>query len=218
MEHLSLIQRYMVCALDKNGRMESLSGSKERMWIAAGVMDLYDAGCLSPGKDKTLEAGEAPPKCPAHLKPLLEKIGERKRTFCGLLEAYLADLQREDYRRLWNAAGDSLAARRYVKARPGKKMNQYVPMSTEKRLVSEGARDALLGKKELSKHDSDLIILLCRGGVLGQYLSPFDQKQIRGIPEELEENADQMMKLVLAGDDEFQQKEALAVTMICTAD
>ena len=76
MKDLSIIQKYLLCAVSEKGTLSDVSTEKQVCFVAAGLLELQLAGCLSLEGKKAEITGPLP-KSRQHLRPLYDFIAEK---------------------------------------------------------------------------------------------------------------------------------------------
>ena len=78
MKDLSLVQEYMICAVNEKGGIPSFSTEKLVCLVAAGLLDLRLAGCLAI-EGKKVQTTSPLPEDRAYLASLYEFVGTSPR-------------------------------------------------------------------------------------------------------------------------------------------
>ena len=182
MTDLSVIQEYMLCAVNDKGVLPAMDTEKQVCLVAAGLLELQLEGCITI-EGKTLRPAAPLPEGRAHLKPLDDFIREKNiMKISALVEAYCLSLTDKRLRTLWDAVGGSLADLGVAEAgKAGLLGNKtaYVPRREAVGSVVEMLRAEVLEDGAVSEDAAALAVLLERGKCLKPYFSAFEQKEIR---------------------------------------
>lgn len=182
MTDLSVIQEYMLCAVNDKGVIPAMDTEKQVCLVAAGLLELQLEGCVVI-EGKTLRAAAPLPEGRAYLEPLDGFIREKEAMkLSALVEAYCLSLTDKRLRALWDAVGGSLAALGLAEAgKAGLLGNKtaYVPCREAVGSVVEMLRAEVLEDGAVSEDAAALAVLLERGKCLKPYFSAFEQKEIR---------------------------------------
>lgn len=94
MKDLSIIQKYLLCAVNEKGTLSDLSTEKQVCFVAAGLLELQLGGCLALEGKKAEVTGPLPENR-RYLKPLYDFIAEKSPVKVEkIVEAYRDRLHR----------------------------------------------------------------------------------------------------------------------------
>lgn len=182
MMDLSVMQEYMLCAVNDKGVLPAMDTEKQVCLVAAGLLELQLEGCIVI-EGKTLRAAAPLPESRPYLKPLDDFIREKSTMkVSSLVEAYCLSFTDKRLRALWDAVGQSLVS--LGLAEPGKagllgSKTAYVPRREAVGSVVEMLRAEVLEDGTMTEDAAALAVLLERGKCLKLYFSAFEQKEIR---------------------------------------
>ena len=108
MKDLSLVQEYMICAVNEKGGIPSFSTEKLVCLVAAGLLDLRLAGCLAI-EGKKVQTTSPLPENRAYLGSLYEFVGDKPKALEKIVEAYTYSVTDKRLVRLMEDVGRSLA-------------------------------------------------------------------------------------------------------------
>ena len=182
MKDLSIIQKYLLCAANEKGIISSLSTEKQVCFVAAGLLELQLAGCLSLEGKKAEITGPLP-KSRQHLRPLYDFIAEKSpMKIEKVVEAYRIAFTDKRMNELLAAVGGSLIALGLAEeGKAGLLGRKAVYMSDREavRSVVEELRAELLEEGPVTEDAAALTVLLDKGKCLKPYFSQFEQKEMR---------------------------------------
>ena len=182
MKNLSLTQQYLLCVLNKNGKLPAFGLEKTLCLSAAGVLELLMEDALSfDGKKLTVKS--ALPEEKAYLRPVYQAV-ERKQPvkFESIVEYFSLDFTDKHMNELIDSIGASLAKKGCVQREEksglfgGKDL--YIPNEADVDAVVQSIRAELLEDGELSEDVVALTMLLNKSGDLKQYFSAYEKKDL----------------------------------------
>ena len=182
MKDLSIIQKYLLCAVSEKGTLSDVSTEKQVCFVAAGLLELQLEGCLSLEGKKAEITGPLP-KSRQHLRPLYDFIAEKSpMKIEKVVEAYRIAFTDKRMKELLAAVGGSLAALGLAEeGKTGLLGTKAVYMSDREavRSVVEELRAELLEEGPVTEDAAALTVLLDKGKCLKPYFSQFEQKEMR---------------------------------------
>lgn len=193
MKELGLTQQYLLCALNKSGRLPVFGQEKILCLCVAGVLELLLADVLVlDGKRLTVAA--ALPAEKNYLRPVYSWIEKKQPVkFTSVAEHFTFTFTDTNIRGLINAVGDSLADAGCVKKEKGSILGGkelYLANEEDVDAVVQCVRAELLEEGELSEDMVALTVLLNKSGELARYFSAYEKgalkkrlKEIRKAPQ-----------------------------------
>lgn len=182
MNDLSIIQKYLLCAVSEKGTLSDLSTEKQVCFVAAGLLELQLEGCLALEGKKAEVTGPLPENR-QYLRPLYDFIAEKSPVKVEtIVEAYRIAFTDKRMKELLAAVGGSLAT--LGLAEEGKAglfgtKTAWVPAREAVRSVVEELRAELLEEGPVTEDAAALAVLLDKGKCLKPYFSQFEQKEMR---------------------------------------
>lgn len=182
MTDLSVVQEYMLCAVNDKGVISAMDTDKQVCLVAAGLLELQLESCIAI-EGKILRAAAPLPENRPYLKPLDDFIREKgTMKVSALVEAYCLSLTDKRLRALWDAVGQSLVSLGLAEAGKAGLLGSktaYVPRREAVGSVVEMLRAEVLEDGTMTEDAAALTVLLERGKCLKPYFSAFEQKEIR---------------------------------------
>lgn len=182
MTDLSVVQEYMLCAVNDKGVISAMDTDKQVCLVAAGLLELQLESSIAI-EGKTLRAAAPLPENRPYLKPLDDFIREKgTMKVSALVEAYCLSLTDKRLRALWDAVGQSLVSLGLAEAGKAGLLGSktaYVPRREAVGSVVEMLRAEVLEDGTMTEDAAALTVLLERGKCLKPYFSAFEQKEIR---------------------------------------
>lgn len=182
MKDLSIIQKYLLCAVNEKGILSSLGTEKPVCFVAAGLLELQLEGCLAL-EGKKAEVTGSLPEDQQYLRPLYDFIAEKSPVKIEkIVEAYRIAFTDRRMNELLAAVGGSLAALGMVEEGKAGLLGTkaaYVPTREAVRSVVEELRSELLEEGPVTEDAAALTVLLDKGKCLKPYFSQFEQKEMR---------------------------------------
>lgn len=182
MKDLSIIQKYLLCAVNEKGILSSLGTEKPVCFVAAGLLELQLEGCLAL-EGKKAEVTGSLPENQQYLRPLYDFIAEKSPVKIEkIVEAYRIAFTDRRMNELLAAVGGSLAALGMVEEGKAGLLGTkaaYVPTREAVRSVVEELRSELLEEGPVTEDAAALTVLLDKGKCLKPYFSQFEQKEMR---------------------------------------
>lgn len=182
MADLSVVQEYMLCAVNDKGVISAMDTDKQVCLVAAGLLELQLEGCITI-EGKILRVAAPLPENRPYLKSLDDFIREKgTMKVSALVEAYYLSLTDKRLRALWDAVGQSLVSLGLAEAGKAGLLGSktaYVPRREAVGSVVEMLRAEVLEDGTMTEDAAALTVLLERGKCLKPYFSAFEQKEIR---------------------------------------
>ena len=183
MKNLSLTQQYLLCVLNKNGKLPTFGLDKTLCLSAAGVLELLMEDALDfDGKKLTVKSPL--PEEKAYLRPVYQAV-ERKQPvkFESIVEYFSLDFTDKHMNELIDSIGAALVQKGCVQREEkdglfgGKDL--YIPNEADVDAVVQSIRAELLEDGELSEDVVALTMLLNKSGDLKQYFSAYEKKDLK---------------------------------------
>lgn len=183
MKDLSLTQQYLLCVLNKNGKLPTFGLEKTLCLSAAGVLELLMEEALRfDGKKLTVQSPL--PEETAYLKPVYQAV-ERKQPvkFESIVEYFSLAFTDKHMNELIDSIGAALVQKGCVQREEkgglfgGKDV--YIPNEADVDSVVQSIRAELLEDGELSEDVVALTMLLHKSGDLQKYFSPYEKKALK---------------------------------------
>lgn len=187
MKDISLVQKYMICAVSEKGGISSFSTEKLVCLVAAGLLDLRLAGCLTIEGKKAWTTAPLP-EDRAYLKSLYDFVGEKPKALETIVEAYTYSITDKRLGELTESVGQSLVelglAQETRRGLLGQKKN-FIPTKDAVEYVIDLVRAELLEDVEVTEDVAALVVLLEKGKCVKTYFSAYEQKIIKGKLKEI---------------------------------
>lgn len=182
MKNLSLTQQYLLCVLNKNGKLPTFGLEKVLCLSAAGVLELLMEDVLA-FDSKKLTVQSSLPEEMRYLLPVYEVV-ERKQPvkFEAIVEYFSMTFTDKHINELINALGESLVHQGCVQREKGGLFGGkdiYIPNEAEVDSIVQSIRAELLEKGELSEDVVVLAALLNKSGDLQKYFSAYEKKDLK---------------------------------------
>ena len=183
MKDLSVVQKYMLCALGDRGMFPLMSSDERALClVAAAVLELQMEGCVATDGKKLLAAGKLPAGR-AYLKPLYDFICEKQPVkLYAVVDAYSFSFSDKRLNELREAVGRSLVeaeAAEPCKAGLLGGKTGYQPVPEAVRSVVEEMRAEMLEEGPACDDTVALVVLLEQARCLKQYFSDYERRQIK---------------------------------------
>lgn len=182
MNDLTLVQEYLICAVNEKGKISSFQTEKLVCLIAAGLLDLQLADCIQIEENSVTVVKELPSDR-MHLKDLYDVVDQGKPvTLKKVAEAYMGTLTDKRLQAWMDSIGSSLAELGVVTMAPGglfAKKNAYVPSAAIIHRIVDMMKAELFEDVEITEEIASLIILLDKSHSLKTYFSAYEQKEIK---------------------------------------
>lgn len=184
MKDLSITQEYLLCALNKKGKLPSLGNEIPTCFVAGALLDLLNEEFVKIQSKKVIINKELD-KAFDYLHPLFSFIERSKpKTIKDLAGDYILTLRSKKLNDLIQSVGNSLvmADCAYAINRRGilgGEKTYYIPEVEKIEYVVQKIRAELLENGNLSDETVALASLLNKSSLLKQYFSKHESKQLR---------------------------------------
>lgn len=182
MTTLSLTQDYVLYSLTERGKIPSMNAAAQVCILAAGLLELLDAGCIRMDEKKQIHvASELKPEF-SYLESLYLWLKDSKpMTVEKIAEEYSFTLNGKKLRVLTNAVGDSLVTLGCAAFEQGGfgKKHYYIPDLDSVDDILDKIRMQILEKKNPDRHTYMLVYLLEKSRQIKRYFSIDDKNQIK---------------------------------------
>ncbi|MGI6006475.1 MAG: GOLPH3/VPS74 family protein [Ruminococcus sp.] len=191
MKDLSLTQKYLLCTLNRKGKVSTFELEKIMCIAASGVLELIldDIAVL---KDKKVLIQKALPADKDYLRPVFAFIEKKQPVkFEKVIENFSITFTDKNINELIGCIGDSLAKAGCVKKeRSGLFGGRDVYLPDEKAVdgIIQCIRAEILEDGELSEDIVALTALLNKSGDLTRYFSAYEKKDLKKRLREIKEN------------------------------
>lgn len=192
MKNLFLTEQYLLCVLNKNGKMPAFGLEKTLCLSAASVLELLMENVLSfDGKELTVQSPLPAEK--AYLSPVYH-IVERKQPvkFESIVEYFSLSFTDKHMNELIDSIGASLVKKNCVQKKEKSGLfggkDAYIPNEADVDSVVQSIRAELLEDGELSEDVVALTILLHKSGDLQKYFSAYEKKDLKKRLKEIKNN------------------------------
>ena len=220
MKDLSIIQKYLLCAVNEKGILSSLGTEKPVCFVAAGFLELQMEGCLAL-EGKKAEVTGSLPENRQYLRPLYDFIAEKSPVKIEkIVEAYQIAFTDRRMNELLAAVGSSLAALGLVEEGKAGLLGTkaaYVPTREAVRSVVEELRSELLEEGPVTEDAAALTVLLDKGKCLKPYFSQFEQKEMRQKLKSLADSPEGQMVKAMVEHVETLMAALAASTVVATS-
>ena len=220
MKDLSIIQKYLLCAVNEKGILSSLGTEKQVCFVAAGFLELQMEGCLAVEGKKAEVIGSLPENR-QYLRPLYDFIAEKSPVKIEkIVEAYRIAFTDRRMNELLAAVGGSLAALGMVEEGKAGLLGTkaaYVPTREAVRSVVEELRSELLEEGPVTEDAAALTVLLDKGKCLKPYFSQFEQKEMRQKLKSLADSPEGQMVKAMVEHVETLMAALAASTVVATS-
>lgn len=218
MKDLSLIQEYMICAVNERGGISSLSTEKLVCLVAAGLLDLRLAGCLTIGGKKAWTSAPLP-EDRAYLRSLYDFVGEKPKTLEKIVEAFAYTVTDKRLAELTKAVGRSLVDLELAQETRGGLLGNrknFVPTKEAVEHVIDMVRAELLEDVEVTEDIVALVALLEKGKCVKTYFSAYEQKTIKAKLKQIAASPEGKMAGELIGYVENMMAIATGLIAVCS--
>lgn len=183
MKDMTLSQEYLVCAVNEKGKIGNLDIEKAVCLLAAGLLELQLAECVT--MDKKAATVTAPlPQEKEYLRSLYDDIASGKGgsiKMDKLLESYTYSLSSKQVRALIEGIGGELEKKGLATRTPATLLSNegFAPVKGTLDGVIDLVRSELLEEGEVTEDIAALVILLEKAGIIKNYFSPYERGQMK---------------------------------------
>lgn len=183
MKDLSITQEYLLCALNKKGKIPAFGNEIQTCFVAGALLELLNNEFVKI-QDKKVVINKEMNEAFDYLRPLYSFIeGSKPKSIKNLASDYVFTFSSKKLNDLIQSVGDSLVA---ADCADGKKERgifggekvRYFPKAERIENVVQKVRAELLEDGDLSDETVCLTSLLNKSGLLKQYFSKYESKQL----------------------------------------
>ena len=180
MKDASIIQSYMLCAVNEKGKISDFNTESRACLVAAGLLELRLDRCIAIEDKKVGVTGVLPADKP-YLEPLYAFIEPKPVRLEKLAEVYNNGMSDKKLDELTDAVGDSLDALGMLEEVKTGLLGgkSYRPEKSAVTAVIDRLRAGLLGNVPVTDEVAAIAILLSKGKCLKPYFSAFEQREIK---------------------------------------
>ena len=192
MKDLTLTQEYFICAVNDKGKLSGFNVDRLVCLLASGLLELQLSGCIRiEGGTKHLLTGfgisvsiTGPlPEEKAFLRPLYDYLNQGKpMKMEKILEDYHYSFSGKRLNALIASIGESLAEEGFAQAAEAgllECVGRFLPTRDAINRVIDLVRSELLEEGEVTDDIAALVILLEKSGVIREYFSRYEQKEMK---------------------------------------
>ena len=192
MKDLTLTQEYFICAVNDKGKLSSFNVDRLVCLLASGMLELQLSGCISidggkkrilSGSGKSVSVTGPLPEEKEFLRPLYDYLNQGKPVKMEkLLEDYHYSFSGKRLNSLHDSIGESLAEEGLAQAADAglfESVRRFLPTKDAINRVVDLARSELLEEGEVTEDIAALVILLEKSGVIREYFSRYEQKEMK---------------------------------------
>ena len=192
MKDLTLTQEYFICAVNDKGKLSSFNVDRLVCLLASGMLELLLSGCISidggkkrilSGSGKSVSVTGPLPEEKEFLRPLYDYLNQGKPVKMEkLLEDYHYSFSGKRMNSLIDSIGESLAEEGLAQAADAglfEGVRRFLPTKDAINRVVDLARSELLEDEEVTEDIAALVILLEKSGVIREYFSRYEQKEMK---------------------------------------
>lgn len=182
MKDLSILQEYLICAVNEKGKISGFSTEKLVCFVAGGLLELKQENSIMFDDKKIVVTGLLPDH-KEYLKSLYDYIQKKSPVkIVKILEEYNYSVTDKRFNELLDAVGSSLERLGLVETKPagifGNRTN-YIPKKEAVNYVIDKVRAEVLEEGEITDEVAALVILLDRSKSLTYYFSEHEQKEMK---------------------------------------
>jgi hypothetical protein len=202
MKNLSIAQEYLLCSLNKKGKLPSLSTEIPVCVLASGLIELLASKCIKADEKNYVSvigdlSGEQ-----VYLKSLYDSLNISKpMKIRKIAEEYIIGLTGRKMTGLVTDIGNSLADKSCVKAEKGGIFGNkdcFIPDTNEVDKVIQKIRAELLESGTMSDETAALVSLLDKSNQIKKYFSKYESEQLKIRLNEIKNTpSDQLVKQMI---------------------
>lgn len=182
MKNVSITQQYLLCVLNKNGKLPAFGLEKPLCLSAAGVLELLMENVFAlDGKKLTVQLPL--PEEKAYLRPVYDIVEKKQPVkFEAIVEYFSFTFTDTHINELIDSLGASLVQMECVQKEQGGfwgGKNVYIPNEADVDSIVQSIRAELLEDGELSEDIVALTVLLNKSGDLQKYFSVYEKKDLK---------------------------------------
>lgn len=188
MKELSITQKYLICVVNKKGRISGFNTEKQVCFVAAALLDLQLDNCISMDGEKVSVTGELPAE-KSYLRPLYTFINQTMpMKIEKVLEEYNGSFTDRRLNELMEAVGGSLEEMGLAETSEAGIMGSkksYTPTEAALDGVIDGIRAAMLEGGKATEKEAILVTLLEKSKSLKVCFTDCEQREIRNKLKEI---------------------------------
>ena len=180
-KELGITQQYLLCALNKNGKLSAWSVEQQICFIAGALLELLKEGCCEE-ENRKITAKRVPEEDIDYLHPLYVYLQDKPRKINAIASDYTFTFTAKRIKELLDSVGTSLVREGcageessgvFVESRHFYPKPDYVDK------VIQQLRAELLEEGTMSEEMIVLAALLDTGGLLKKYFSKYEADQLK---------------------------------------
>ena len=181
MKDLGITQKFLLLALNKNGKLSAWASEQQVCLTGGAVLELLEEGCCRI-EGKKVTAVKEPDKSAAYLTSVYRYLEEKPRKLDKITYDYTFTFTDARLKKLLSEVGESLAeegcVRKESKGLIVENIRYYPEESCVDNVVQQ-LRAELLEEGEVSEDMVVLAALLDVSGLLKQYFSKYETEQLK---------------------------------------
>lgn len=192
MENLTLTQEFLLCEMNKSGKLNCFTPTPNCALIVSILYELEQNNCISLGKEIQLKS--APCGELRYLVDVYEFIGMQKnQKLNSIIEKICLSLNDKFIKQVLNHCKDSLIDRGCILETTNKniikfsKTNNVAKIEYQEYIIQK-IRSEVLGEGNISVNTGALILLLNKTGKLKEYFSRHEKNLLKTCVKELKTN------------------------------
>ncbi len=191
MKSLSIAQEYLLCSLNKKGKLPMLNKKAEVCVVASGLLTLLFFNWIQLDEKDTVSITGYPDKEEAYLKPLFDWLHQSAPVnIKKIARHYCLTLGNSRLMALVGAIGTSLADDGYATRDKGGIFGnnpRFIPHPDAVDKVIQKIRAELLESGTVADETVALVSLLEKSGQIKKYFSKYESKQLKARLDEIQE-------------------------------
>lgn len=181
MKDLGITQKFLLLALNKNGKLSNWASEQQVCLTGGAVLELLEEGCCRT-EGKKVAAIKAPEEQNAYLNSIYRYLEEKPRKLDEITTDYTFTFMDVRVKRLLSDVGESLVqegcARKESKGLVFENVRYYPEESCVENVVQQ-LRAEMLEEGEVSEDMAVVAALLDLSGLLKQYFSKYETAQLK---------------------------------------